>query len=54
MLAGKRNVTLAELTLDHDVGVTRTKVYEPKEVSDDFFDVAVATQEVGHVADEQR
>ena len=31
-------VTLAELMLDHDVGVTRTKVYELKEVSNDFFD----------------
>jgi restriction system protein len=29
---------LAELMLDHDVGVTRTKVYELKEVSNDFFD----------------
>lgn len=30
--------TLAELMLDHNVGVTRTKVYELKEVSNDFFD----------------
>ncbi|MFM8273477.1 MAG: restriction endonuclease [Gemmata sp.] len=31
-------VMLAELMLDHNVGVTRTKVYELKEVSNDFFD----------------
>ena len=31
-------VTLAELMVDHDVGVARTKVYELKEVSNDFFD----------------
>jgi restriction system protein len=31
-------VTLAELMLDHDVGVTRSKAYELKEVSNDFFD----------------
>ena len=31
-------VTLAELMLDHNVGVTRAKIYELKEVSNDFFD----------------
>ena len=31
-------VTLADLMLDHNVGVTRTKLYELKEVSNDFFD----------------
>ena len=30
--------TLAEMMLDHGVGVTRTKVYELKGVSNDFFD----------------
>ena len=29
---------LAELMLDHGVGVTTTKVYELREVSNDFFD----------------
>jgi len=29
---------LAELMIDHDLGVTTTKTYHLKEVSNDFFD----------------
>lgn len=29
---------LAALMIEHNVGVTRTRVYELKEVSNDFFD----------------
>jgi restriction endonuclease Mrr len=29
---------LAELMIDHNVGVTTSKVYELREVSNDFFD----------------
>jgi restriction system protein len=35
LIAGER---LAELMLDHGVGVTTTKVYELREVSNDFFE----------------
>ncbi len=29
---------LAELMIEHNVGVTKTKTYELKELSNDFFD----------------
>lgn len=35
LIAGER---LAELMIEHNLGVTRTKTYELKEVSNDFFD----------------
>ena len=30
--------TLADLMIEHNVGVNRTKLYELKEVSNDYFD----------------
>jgi restriction system protein len=35
LIGGER---LAELMIEHNLGVTRTKTYELKEVSNDFFD----------------
>jgi restriction system protein len=35
LIGGER---LAELMMEHNVGVTTAQVYEPKEVSNDFFD----------------
>ena len=42
-IVGKKVVVIdgqkvADLMLEHNVGVTRTKIYEHKEVSNDFFD----------------
>ncbi len=31
-------VRLAELMIEHNLGITRTKTYELREVSNDFFD----------------
>lgn len=36
--ARNRCSTIAELMIEHNLGVTRTKTYELKEVSNDFFD----------------